>query len=387
MRVLFMGQTGMNKGHHLRELRGLCASRGKTVDGVFNVGDLMYEESLKAGNPPIREGKILDLPLAQLAVLRRLAFTRITNECSSMENVFVNSHGVFRWNNQLFRAFELSELEGFSPDMIITLVDDVEAIKLRLDRLKVDSMLPTDTTYSLQDLLVWREEEILASEMLASVLKVPHYVLGVWLDPGITSHPLEVGYRLIFEGWRKRAYISYPISDAQGKPEVWEQVGQFRKLVMSCLTAFDPLMISEKGLRRMMLSQIAEDAGARDLTCEVRGEPLRLSLKEIEDALPYIDGQIVARDFKLIDQAEMIVAYFPKDTDGSPLIAGGVQSEIEHAAASTKDVVVLWEGARDPTPFIGTRVDRRFSTMDELGRFLKEVSKPTGQLELWTDSH
>ncbi len=387
MRVLFMGQTGMNKGHHLRELRDLCASRGKTVDGVFNVGDLMYEESLKAGNPPIREGKILDLPLAQLAVLRRLAFTRITNECSSMENVFVNSHGVFRWNNQLFRAFELSELEGFSPDMIITLVDDVEAIKLRLDRLKVDSMLPTDTTYSLQDLLVWREEEILASEMLASVLKVPHYVLGVWLDPGITSHPLEVGYRLIFEGWRKRAYISYPISDAQGKPEVWEQVGQFRKLVMSCLTAFDPLMISEKGLRRMMLSQIAEDAGARDLTCEVRGEPLRLSLKEIEDALPYIDGQIVARDFKLIDQAEMIVAYFPKDTDGSPLIAGGVQSEIEHAAASTKDVVVLWEGARDPTPFIGTRVDRRFSTMDELGRFLKEVSKPTGQLELWTDSH
>ena len=387
MRVLFMGQTGMNKGHHLRELRDLCASRGKTVDGVFNVGDLMYEESLKAGNPPIREGKILDLPLAQLAVLRRLAFTRITNECSSMENVFVNSHGVFRWNNQLFRAFELSELEGFSPDMIITLVDDVEAIKLRLDRLKVDSMLPTDTTYSLQDLLVWREEEILASEMLASVLKVPHYVLGVWLDPGITSHPLEVGYRLIFEGWRKRVYISYPISDAQGKPEVWEQVGQFRKLVMSCLTAFDPLMISEKGLRRMMLSQIAEDAGARDLTCEVRGEPLRLSLKEIEDALPYIDGQIVARDFKLIDQAEMIVAYFPKDTDGSPLIAGGVQSEIEHAAASTKDVVVLWEGARDPTPFIGTRVDRRFSTMDELGRFLKEVSKPTGQLELWTDSH
>ena len=381
-----MGQIGMNKGLHLQVLRDLCVSRGKNVDAVFSVGDLMYQESLKAGKP-VQEGKILDLPLAELAVLRRLAFTRISYESAQMQNVFVNSHAVFRWNNQLFRAFELSELEGFGPDMIITLVDDVEAIKLRLDRLKESGLLPKDTKYSLQDLLVWREEEILAADMLASVLRVPHYVLGVWLEPEVTSEPLEVAMRLIFEGWRKRAYISYPISDAQVKPDIWEKVVRFRKLVASHLAAFDPLMIGERGLRDLLVRQRTHDADSDSVVCEVRGEQVQLSLKEIEAAVPYIDGQIVARDYKLVDQAEMIVAYFPLDVDGGPLIAGGVQSEIEHAAASTKEVVVLWESPKDPTPFIGQRVDRKFSDFDELARFLKDISKPTGQLELWTDSH
>ena len=41
-----------------------------------------------------------------------------------------------------------------------------------------------------------------------------------------------------------------------------------------------------------------------------------------------IDGQIVARDFKLIDQSDMILIYFPQDVDGRPIIAGGVQSEL-----------------------------------------------------------
>ena len=384
MRVLFMGQTGIDKGHHLQGLRDLCIERGKTVDAVFNVGDLMYEESLKAGKR-VQEGKILDLPLAELGFLRRLAFTRIGIEASDMQNVFVNSHAVFRWNNQLFRAFELSDLEEFKPDMIITLLDDVEAIKLRLDHLRGAGTLPVDTVYSLQDLLVWREEEILASDILASVLKVPHYVLGVWLDPEVTSDPLEVAFSLVFEGWKKKAYISYPISDARSKPDVWAKVVRFRKLVRSCLAAFDPLMIGEKELYGAMRRQRTQDAEARDLMCEVRGERVQLNLGEIDAAAPYIDGQIVARDYKLIDQSDMIVAYFPLDVDGSPLIAAGVQSEIEHAVASTKEVLVLWESARDPTPFIGQRADVRFSNMDELGKFLHDTMQQTGQLEMWTD--
>ena len=380
MRVLFMGQTGIDKMQHLRVLRGYCAERGVPIDSVFSIGDLMYEESLKAGKP-LQEGKILDLPLAELAVLRRLAFTRISYESSSMQNVFASSHAVFRWNNQLFRAFELPELEGFSPDIIVTLVDDVEPIKLRLDRLKGGNMIPPDTSYSLKDLLVWREEEILTSEIIASVLQVPHYVLGVSLDPAVTSSPLEVAYGLLFEGWKSRAYVSYPISDARNVPSIWQKVLRFRKLVRSYLTGFDPLMIDE--MRHA--AQKTWETDGQDIIVRVRGEEVQLKRQEIEEAIPDIDGQIVARDYKLIDQAQMIVAYFPSDIDGSPLIAGGVQSEIEHAAASTKEVVVLWESPRDPTPFIGQKMDRRFSTMDGLEEYLSslnETSRPPGQLHM-----
>ena len=381
MRVLFTGQNGINKKGHLQTLEKLCAARGKRVDATFNIGDMMYEESHKAGTP-LKQGKILDLPLTELAVLRRSAFNRIGRETSEMETVFVNSHAVFRWNNQLFRAFELSELDEFRPDLIITLIDDVEAVKLRLDQLKEAGELPGSTPYSLKDLLVWREEEILASDILASFLGVHHYVLGVGMEPEVTSNPLEVAYSLIFEPWKRTAYISYPISDAQGTPDVWSKVVRFRRLARSYLTAFDPLMIDEKRLNSLMRRHRTEHPEEQELVCDVRGEDVRLRLDEIEGVIPDIDGQIVARDYKLIDQAQMIVAYIPLDVDGSPLIAGGVQSEMEHAAAATKDVMVVWEAAKDPTPFIGQRADRMFRSLEELEWYLKETSQRTGQLEM-----
>jgi hypothetical protein len=380
-----MGQTGIDKKRHLELLRNLSSARGKSIDALYSIGDIMYEESQKAGKP-IRQGKILDLPLAELAVLRRSAFNRIGNESAGMGTVFLSSHAVFRWNNQLFRAFELADFEAFKPDLIITLVDDVEAVKLQLDELGESGELPADTAYSLKDLLVWREEEILASEILASVLGVPHYVLGVWMDPQVTTVPLEVAYSLMFEPWKRKAYISYPISDAQSKPEIWDKVLRFRRLGMSYLCAFDPLMINEKRLYRVLQRHRDENPTATQMYLPTRGKEVLLDLPEIDGIIPDIDGQIVARDYKLIDQAEMIVAYVPLDTDGSPLIAGGVQSELEHAAASTREVVVVWESAKEPTPFIHQRADKRFATLEALEEYLREISQPTGQLEMPIES-
>ena len=376
-----MGQTGIDKKRQLQGLQELCARQGRLIDAVFSVGDLMYQESRSAGKP-LTQGKILDLPLAELDLLRRLAFTRIGQESADMENVFVNSHGVFRWDNKLFRAFELSDFQHFRPDMIVTLVDDVEAVKQRLDELKWAGDLPADTSYSLKDLLVWREEEILASEILGSILGVPHYVLGVAMDPQVASNPQDVAFSLTFEPWKKRAYLSYPISDAISRPEIWEKVRAFRRMARGHLTAFDPLMIDEKRLQQLSAKARQQHPLTRELVCDVRGKEVRLSLDEIDAVMPDIDGQIVARDYKLIDQAEMIVAYFPTAADGIPVVAGGVQSELEHAVASTKEVVIVWEADREPTPFIHQKADRIFRSPADLEPFLREISQRSGQLEM-----
>lgn len=384
MRALFLGQTGIDKKRHLQALTDLCASRGVNVDAVMNIGDIMYSESHKAGKP-LQKGKILDLPLAELSILRRLAFTGIGYESSKYDNVFVNSHAVFRWNNQLFRAFEMSELESFDPDVVITLVEDVEAIKHRLDTLKEAKSLPGDVSYSLKDLLIWREEEILTAEIISSVLKVPHYVLGVSIEPEVSTTPLEVAYSLLFEPWKPRAYVSYPISDAQANPPIWRKVVEFRRLVRSSLTAFDPMMIGEKRLQKMLHAERTDKGNGRELTCDVGDGRVVLDFNEIEEAIPDIDGQIVARDYKLVDQSDVIVAYFPADANDNPLIAAGVQSEIEHATAFTKEVIVVWEASRDPTPFIHQRVDRRFSTLDELREYLAQLGdakRPDSQLDM-----
>lgn len=377
MRVLFTGQTGVDKKRHIESLVNICHGKGVTIDGVFHIGDMMYEESGNIGFP-LTLGKILDLPQAQLAILRRLAFNRINYESTNMKNVFVSSHAVFRWNNQLFRAYDISEVEAFKPDMVVTLIDDVEMVKCRLERLKADGFLPADTRYTLKDLMVWREEEVLASEILASVLKVPHYVLGVWLDSAITSGPLEVAYSLMFQPWKKKTYVSYPISEAQGNHELWEKVRRFRRLVRFHLTAFDPLMIGEKRLQGMYES----DSLSALVMCSLRDGQVELDRSEIAAVIPDIDGQIKSRDYKLIDQADMIVAYFPVNGQGRPLIAGGVQSEIEHAHNMTKGVVIVWEAHSHPTPFIELNVNKKFDGLEQLEQFLKEVSKPTGQLEM-----
>ena len=381
MRALFMGQTGIGKRSHLQGLKTLCEAKGRPINGVFSVGDIMYEESRTAGKS-LQEGKILDIPLGELGLLRRLAFTRISHESTTMDNMFVDSHAVFRWNNQLFKAFDLPELKELRPDIIITLIDDVEAVKLRLDDIQRSGALPTGTAYSLKDLMVWREEEILASEILASILGVDHYVLGVALEPEVTSNPLEPAFGLMFQPWKKRAYISYPISDAREKPEVWDKVLRFRKLARSYLTAFDPLMISEKRLHPLMVRRKQECPDAKELVCDVRGRNVQLNMQEIEAVIPDIDGQTVARDYKLIDQSDIVVAYFPLDVDGGPLVAGGVQSEIEHASASTKEVIIVWEAPRDPTPFIHQKADKRFDSLEELEVFLRDTSPGVGQLEL-----
>ena len=379
MRILFTGQTGIDKKSQLQTLNDFCVQKGKNIEAVFNIGDIMYEESQKSGTT-LKEGKILDLPLAQLGALRLGAFNLVRNESSGVQNVFVNSHAVFRWNNRLFRAFELPEVKDLQPDIIVTLIDDVEAVKMRLDEFKSSGALPPDTKYSLKDLLVWREEEMLASEILSSVLEVPHYVLGVSLEEEVSQDPLEVVYYLMFEPWRKKTYVSYPISEARARPDIWEKVIRYRKLARSYLTAFDPLMIGEKRLLDLVQQGQSE---AQDLECPALGKTVLLDRREIEAIRDDIDGQIVARDLKLIDQSEMIVAYFPVNADGNPLIAGGVQSEIEHAEASTKDIVIVWEASRDPTPFIGRKGDGLLlRSLDELEDYLKSISQRPGQQEM-----
>ena len=378
MRVLFTGQTGIDKKAQLQALSEFCAQKGRSIQAIFNIGDIMYAESRRSGLR-LAEGKILDLPLAQLGALRRSALNVVRNEVADKTNVLVNSHAVFRWNNRLFRAFELPEVRDLAPDAIVTLIDDVEAVKLRLDRFKDSGELPPDTRYSLKDLLVWREEEMLASEILASFLEIPHYVLGVSLEDEVSKMPLDVMYSLMFEPWKKTTYVSYPISGARSRPYVWEKVVEYRRLARKYLTAFDPLMIDEK--RLVELAQRSAD-GTDEVECTALGQTVRLSRREIEAIAYDIDGQIVARDYKLIDQSEMIVAYFPVDASGEPLIAGGVQSEIEYAAASTKKVVILWEASRDPTPFIGQRGDVLVRSLEELEEHLRSISEQPGQREM-----
>jgi len=79
-----------------------------------------------------------------------------------------------------------------------------------------------------------------------------------------------------------------------------------------------------------------------------------------------IDAQIYARDFKLIDQSDMIVSYIPALPGGRPALSSGVERELQHAFESTKEVYVVWRPDDEPSPFITETATAVFRSLPEL---------------------
>src|SRR5262249_55881846 len=128
---------------------------------MFHLGDMMYAEA-----PDVRPGRILDLPLSRLNALRRAAFKDVIAATAPVEdfpNIIVNTHATFRWRHGLFSAFDFDQVSKLQADMFICLVDNIEMVHHRLH-----SEHEIDAT--LKDCMVWREEEILATELLAQAV-------------------------------------------------------------------------------------------------------------------------------------------------------------------------------------------------------------------------
>ena len=84
-------------------------------------------------------------------------------------------------------------------------------------------------------------------------------------------------------------------------------------------------------------------------------------------------GQIYSRDFKLVDQSDMIVSLIPELPGGTPGLSSGVERELHHAFEHTKEVYVVWKPKKSPSPFITETATRIFRSVDEaLGYFEKQ---------------
>ena len=93
---------------------------------------------------------------------------------------------------------------------------------------------------------------------------------------------------------------------------------------------------------------------------------MELKVDEVMGIAPDIDAQIYARDFKLIEQSDMIVSYIPKLPGGRPALSSGVERELQHAFESTKEVFVIWRPDCEPSPFVTETATMVFKSVEEL---------------------
>ena len=71
--------------------------------------------------------------------------------------------------------------------------------------------------------------------------------------------------------------------------------------------------------------------GRETIEVQVLGETVLLDTAEVRQIERDINSQIYARDFALIDQADMIVSFIPELADGMPALSSGVERELQHA--------------------------------------------------------
>ncbi|MFH1747584.1 MAG: hypothetical protein ABIG44_11130 [Planctomycetota bacterium] len=354
-RVVVTGQVGVDKKPFLEQIVRLAAERSAPAC-LYNVGDMMYAEA-----PDIRPGRILDLPLARLNSLRRSVFKDILARVDTPETAIINTHAAFRWKHGLFPAFDHDQMLALDADLYVTLVDNLDAVHERLSR-------EHDLYHTLKDILVWREEEILATEVLASAVRGHGYFYVV--ARGIEDSTLNSLYRLIFKPETKRVYPSFPMTHVMDLPNTLAEIDAFRHAIADHFITFDPGDLDEK--RLLYEAGEATKHGASSFVLDVHGRQVEFNASEVTSVARDIDAQIYARDFKLIDQSDMIVSFIPELPNGKPGLSSGVERELQHAWETTKEVYVVWQPQAEPSPFITETATRVFATTEETLKHFQE---------------
>ncbi len=348
IRVVVTGQVGIEKRPFLEQVASLSEQHGKSVQ-LAHIGDRMYAEA-----PDVVPGRILDLPLARLNSLRRSVFKDVLVLAEGSAHLLVNTHATFRWRHGLFPAFDHDQLQVLDADLYVTLVDSVDAIHERLEREHV-------IRHHLKDLLVWREEEILATEVVAGMIR--NHGCFYILNRGNPETAALMLYRLMFEPHRKKIYPSFPMTHVMDMPEVLDELQGFRRTLTEHFVTFDPGDLDEKWL--LYEATLAKNENRSEFTVEVNGRELSFKAREVLDVAGDIDGQIYSRDFKLIDQSDMIVSYIPELDDGRPSLSSGVERELQHAHEGTKEVYVIWRPRSQPSVFVTETATRVFRSVAE----------------------
>lgn len=355
MIVVVTGMVGVGKKSYLEEVCRFAGAKGKEVL-LCNVGDAMYAEA-----PDIPAGKILDIQMKRLSSLRRSVFKDIIAKAKKAPNLIVNTHATFRWRHGLFPAVDFDQMRQLNADMYICLIDGVSSLHARLSA-------EHSAEHTLKDLIVWREEEIIGTEMLCKGIneKIPFYCLA----RGTEEQTIETFYGLVFDGQSKKTYLSFPMTAVEDMKNVRENIDEFRRRMKQSFICFDPGDLEESYLP--LKAQKASEKGLDYVEVKVLGRKVRLDLHEVNQIERDINSQIYARDFMLIDQSDMIVSFIPALDDGRAAISSGVERELQHSHEAAKEVYVIWTAKQAPSVFITQTATKVFNTLAEAMEFFKE---------------
>jgi len=310
-------------------------------------------------------GRILDIPLKRLNQLRRSVFKDIIAKKSETDNLIVNTHATFRWRHGLFPAVDFDQMRQLDADIYINMIDGIAVLHRRLTK-------KHSVEHTLKDLIVWREEELICTEMLRNGIdeNKPVYCLA----RGAHHETIETFYKLVFEHDSKKAYLSFPMTHVSDIPELQQQIDDFRDEMKKLFTCFDPADLEESYLPQK--ARVAKQKQLNYIQIADFGGNTKLNPDQVLQIETDINSQIYARDFLLIDQSDMIISFIPTLADGRASISSGVERELQHAHEAAKEVFVIWPSPKPPSVFVTQTASKVFADVDQAIKFFHKKRYP-----------
>lgn len=337
MIVWCTGISGSGRGDYLREVAAYCARQGVDCE-IFEFGELLAkvqdEARIADDATTLLDGNTEVLRAHRLAAFDSLMRRLERRPAGSLS--FVSTHACFMRRGRLQPGMDMAPLKRLLEPMVdlyITVIDGCLQVYARQQH-----HAEWRGHLSLAEIAIWRDFETSLTQMLAGYEGKPFYLLA-------RQEPPEALFRLCRAPRARKIYLSYPITAMlKENPGLFEEARRVAADLRDAgFVVFNPLSVED----------IGEAAGGYNVDVPVPEE-------QFEAARPYIDSQIIGRDFQLIDQSDMVVVYYPTDK-----LSPGVLSEMMHAR-DRRIPVYLCAFPGSISPFLGILYQEAFETPAQL---------------------
>jgi len=362
MIIIATGITGSGRADYIRKVKKYAEDMGKEID-VIDIGPRMFRkaEQLRVSIP---ENKILDLDPLALGFLRATIFEEVLSDIDEYKkddrDLIISLHASFRWRKVLLPAFDFYYLRKLEPDFYVTIINTVY-------RIRESMYLKNDIKHwlerlSLKELLIWQDEEIFTTKIVADFQGVPHYIIS----GADTPYTL---YKIIYDVEKakkenrkpaKKAYLSYPMTMIRKNVDITsDKDALVEKLRENNVVVFDPAMVED-----MILVELLNETA--DEKIKPPDAEVPIPRQEVEEAKQYIIEQTVIRDYRLIDQSDFVVVFYPVTE-----LSAGVLSEMIYAFTHQKDVYAFFP--HKISPFFKYYSTKVFEDISELVSFISNL--------------
>jgi hypothetical protein len=357
--VICTGMTGSERRQYLNQLKAFV----KEGEGLEILDPWFITKEL---HTDINEATILNINdedrLAYFKDSYRIIAGRL-DELRKQPNdgvAVVPMHSVFYWKSTFKDAVKDEFVEWLSPDLFITIVHNMRAVKENLDS-DAYARFP-DITFP--EILFWRLRETQETSRWAESFRKPHVVVA-------RNEPLETLHGVLFTK-KKRIYFSYPMSHVTAR-EMSKAKKLIRKLRNMEYIVFDPDSIED-----------AKYIGELDKQLRAETGPIR-TRDELSNIAKIVGEHTVGLDYQLINQSDMVVVRYPsveyqkyiveKDKVTPAMyvpLSAGVICEMVRGHYSQKKVFAVWLPEVEPSPFFKYQCFKLFGSEQELLDYLAE---------------